>query len=139
MFSVLGHAIGVHQRCQNEPQGLWLHGNLLTSLPPTIAHLTALKQLSLSGNRLAALPDAWAGMTQLEDFAAAGNHLTQVGGGHQHVQLNACYTMVVVRTSVRPWELCMFSSSLKTHVTSRSISARAQHCRYLSRLVTCRA
>ncbi len=63
-------------------QGLWLHGNLLTSLPNSLAGLTALRQLSLSGNQLAALPSSprvWEGMAQLEDLAVAGNALAEVG------------------------------------------------------------
>jgi Leucine-rich repeat (LRR) protein len=64
-------------------QGLWLHGNLLASLPASLSQLTALRQLSVSGNCLTELPDVWAGMQRLEDLAAAGNMLQQVGYVHE--------------------------------------------------------
>jgi Leucine-rich repeat (LRR) protein len=37
-------------------QGLWLHGNVLTSLPDSIGQLASLQTLSLSGNCLTQLP-----------------------------------------------------------------------------------
>ena len=42
--------------------GLWLHGNLLDSLPEELGRLSALTQLSLSGNRLTTLPASLAGL-----------------------------------------------------------------------------
>ncbi|KAJ9520064.1 hypothetical protein QJQ45_030140, partial [Haematococcus lacustris] len=59
--------------------GLWVHGNLLSSVPDSLAGLTALRQLSLSGNRINTLPDQlFHCMTHLTEFVAAGNQLTKV-------------------------------------------------------------
>ncbi|GFH32606.1 uncharacterized protein HaLaN_31851 [Haematococcus lacustris] len=60
-------------------QGLWVHGNLLSSVSDSLAGLTALRQLSLSGNCISTLPDQlFHGMTHLTEFVAAGNQLTKV-------------------------------------------------------------
>ena len=57
-------------------QGLWVHGNLLSSLPNTLGQLTSLRTLQLVGNRLQALPESISALTQLTDLALAGNQLT---------------------------------------------------------------
>lgn len=75
MMSEYKHVVVVIDTCL---QGLWLHGNLLTTVPSSLSKLTNLKQLSLSGNQLKQLPDMFSGMTQMDDFAAAGNQLTEV-------------------------------------------------------------
>lgn len=50
--------------------------NVLTSLPPTISRMTALKKLDLANNRLTTLPDAFASMKLLEYIDLSNNELT---------------------------------------------------------------
>ena len=57
-------------------QGLWVHGNLLSSLPDNLGQLTSLRTLQLVGNRLQALPESISALTQLTDLGLAGNQLT---------------------------------------------------------------
>ena len=56
-------------------------GDRLTSLPPEIGQLTALKSLDLSRNRLAELPPDIARLTNLESLSLTSNRLTALPVG----------------------------------------------------------
>ena len=56
-------------------QGLWIHGNLLTSLPTSIGALSSLRAFSAVGNQLTAVPEAVGSLQSLTSLELAGNKL----------------------------------------------------------------
>ena len=59
-------------------QGLWVHGNLLTSLPDSIGALSSLRILSAVGNQLTVLPESIGGLHSLTSLELAGNSLSHL-------------------------------------------------------------
>ena len=61
-------------------QGLWVHGNLLTSLPASIGALGSLKAFSAAGNQLSAVPESVGSLQSLTSLELAGNKLASLPG-----------------------------------------------------------
>jgi internalin A len=57
-------------------QGLYLSGNLLTTLPESLVQLTQLQSLDLRGNQLTTLPEPLGQLTQLQSLDLSGNQQT---------------------------------------------------------------
>lgn len=70
-------------------QRLIANGNLLTSIPPNIVRMTALKKLDLAHNKLTQLPDAFEGMRFLEHVDLSHNLLEQLPPSFASLQLTA--------------------------------------------------
>lgn len=68
-------------------QRLIARGNLLTSIPPNIVRMTALKKLDLASNKLTELPDAFEGMRFLEKVDLSHNQLQQLPPSFASLQL----------------------------------------------------
>lgn len=75
---MLQYDVPRYRVCGCALQGLWLHGNLLESLPEGLGALTALRTLSLSSNRLPRVPASLGTLTSLEELALAANRLSQL-------------------------------------------------------------
>ncbi len=56
-------------------QGLWVHGNLLTSLPASVGALSSLRAFSAVGNQLTSVPESIGSLQSLTSLELAGNRL----------------------------------------------------------------
>ena len=56
-------------------QGLWVHGNLLTSLPASIGDLSSLRAFSAVGNQLTSIPESIGSLQSLTSLELAANRL----------------------------------------------------------------
>jgi Leucine-rich repeat (LRR) protein len=98
-------------------QGLWVHGNLLTSLPDSIGSLSSLKILSAVGNQLTVLPESIGGLRSLTSLELAGNRLSHlpeaIGSLGPYLALCSC------------WNFCtdtdFYSKCKRLHVLSLSL------------------
>lgn len=70
-------------------QRLIANGNLLSSIPPAISRMTALKKLDLAHNKLTELPDSFSGMRFLEYVDLSENHLSSLPPSFSALNLTA--------------------------------------------------
>lgn len=104
-------------------QGLWLGGNLLPRLPPTLGGLSALTSLSAPGNVLTELPASLGALSALQTLALAGNALTA---------LPAALTRLGARARACRW--VPLGLPAKARACSRPVAPPAAHA-----IVRCRS
>ena len=87
-------------------ESLFLNGNILTSLDPSIGNLTNLKHLFLSGNQIEQLPESIGNLVNLVELNLKGNLLISLPESIGNLQLLETLDLVYNRLQSLPMSFC---------------------------------